>query len=150
MITDSAAQIVEAELPRLMHDVTLAILGETGELEMRPSMLDHMLSCIVGIHGEFEGEVVVTATFGLAAEFASRMFEGELSGAPTPRDALDALREVSNIVAGNLKPLLGEHNTLGLPRDLPPKAAGPQGSQLAEASSRLASGVLEVRVFAAL
>ena len=147
---NSAAEIVESELPRVMHDVTLSILGETGELELREPTEEQRLSCTVGIHGGFEGEVVVTATYGLAALFASRMFEGELVGAPTARDALDALREVSNIVAGNLKPLLGDQNTLGLPRELPPDAQFTRSGQLAEASSRLASGVLEVRVFAAL
>jgi hypothetical protein len=147
---NSAAEIVESELPRLMHDVTLAILGETGELETQPPTVEQRLSCAVGIHGGFEGEVVVTATYGLAALFASKMFEGELLGAPTARDALDALREVSNIVAGNLKPLLGDHNTLGLPREHASDTDHTRKGQLAEASSRLASGVLEVRVFAAL
>jgi hypothetical protein len=92
----------------------------------------------------------VTATFGLASLFAARMFEGELEGPPSARDALDALREVSNIVAGNLKPLLGDHNTLGLPEELPVDATHPQKGQLAQASSHLVGGVLEVRVFAAL
>ena len=146
----SAAEIVESELPRVMHDVTLAILGETGDIQLRQPTYEQLLHCAVGIHGTFEGEVVVTATYNLAALFASRMFEGELSGAPTRRDALDALREVSNIVAGNLKPLLGDHNTLGLPRELPEDVPRPRLSQLAEASSQLASGILEVRVFAAL
>ena len=150
MSVNSAARVVEFELPRVMHDVTLSILGETGELEMRPSRFEHWLSCAVGIHGGFEGDVIVTATYGLAALFAAKMFEGELTGAPTPRDAMDALREVANIVAGNLKPLLGEKNTLGLPRSLTGDEPSPGGNQLATASSRLASGALEVRVFAAL
>jgi hypothetical protein len=28
----STAEVIECELPRLMNDVTLALLGETGEL----------------------------------------------------------------------------------------------------------------------
>ena len=146
----STSELIESELPRVMHDVTLAILGETGELGPGYDTLQERLSCAVGIHGGFEGEVVVTATFGLAALFATRMFEGDLSGPPSPRDALDALREVSNIVAGNLKPLLGDHNTLGLPEELSANETRPHKGQLAEASSHLPGGVLEVRVFAAL
>jgi CheY-specific phosphatase CheX len=146
----AAADVIESELPRVMHDVTLAILGETGELGPGYDTVQERLSCAVGIHGGFEGEVVVTATFGLAALFAMRMFEGDLSGPPSERDAFDALREVSNIVAGNLKPLLGEHNTLGLPEELPTNAIRTNKGQLAEASSHLPAGVLEVRVFAAL
>lgn len=145
-----AAEVLESELPRVMHDVTLSILGETGELGPGYDTVQERLSCAVGIHGGFEGEVVVTATFGLAALFATRMFEGDLPGPPTPRDALDALREVSNIVAGNLKPLFGDHNTLGLPEERSSDAAPPHTGQLAEASSHLPAGVLEVRVFAAL
>jgi hypothetical protein len=146
---NSAAEVIESELPRLMHDVTLAILGEVGELTRQPTV-EQRLGCAVAIHGGFEGEVVVTATYGLAALFASKMFEGELLGAPTPHDARDALHEVANIVAGNIKPLLGEHNTLGLPQEVQPDAQYTRTGQLAEASSCLASGVLEVRVFAAL
>ena len=146
----SAAEVIECELPRVMNDVSLAILGETRDLEAPLIEGEQRLSCTVGIHGDFEGEVVVTATFGLAALFATRMFEGDLAGPPTPRDALDALREVSNIVAGNLKPLLGDHNTLGLPEELATDAARPLKGQLAQASSQLVGGVLEVRVFAAL
>jgi CheY-specific phosphatase CheX len=146
----SAAELIESELPRVMHDVTLAILGETGELRERHDTLSERISCAVGIHGSFEGEVVLTATYGLAALFAERMFEGDLTGPPTPRDAIDALREVSNIVAGNLKPLLGDRNTLGLPEEVSLDATRPYKGQLAEASSHLQGGVLEVRVFAAL
>jgi CheY-specific phosphatase CheX len=146
----SAAELIESELPRVMHDVTLAILGETGEPDVTQHPAEQRLSCSVGIHGGFEGKVVVTATFGLAALFATRMFEDDLAGPPTPRDALDALREVSNIVAGNLKPLLGDHNTLGLPEELPIDVNHPREGQLAQASSHLVAGMLEVRVFAAL
>lgn len=146
----SAADVVECELPRVMNDVTLAILGETGELKNDQGSAEQRLCCAVGIHGGFEGEVVVTATFGLAALFARRMFEDDLAGSPTARDAIDALREVSNIVAGNLKPLLGDQNTLGLPEELPVDAVRSHGSQLAWACSHLEAGVLEVRVFAAL
>lgn len=146
----SAAEIIESELPRLMHDVTLAILGETGECRVQPPEHEELMSCAVSIHGGFEGEVVVTATYDLAALFAERMFGADLSGAPTQRDALDALREVSNIVAGNLKPLLGEHNSLGLPQERLGDVPRPRHGLLAQASSHLADGVLQVRVFAAL
>jgi hypothetical protein len=65
-------------------------------------------------------------------------------------DAQDALREIANIVAGNLKPLFGDHNTLGLPEDLPSDVTYPQLPQLATATVLHGGGRLEVRVFETL
>lgn len=74
------------------------------------------LACAVRIEGDWRGRVIVTLSPRLAASIATRMFA--LSTISTD-DVREAVREVSNIVAGNLKPLLGgTRNTLGLPEDL--------------------------------
>ena len=117
--------------------------------------LDHHtpLACRVRIRGGFEGEVIVSATLDLASRIAARMFEDELAergGEPTPREAREALREVANIVAGNLKPLLGANNQLGLPEDLPENVALARVDPLAHATLEHAAGALDVVVYTAL
>ncbi|MET0388074.1 MAG: chemotaxis protein CheX [Polyangiales bacterium] len=150
MTTTISGQELEHEVQRVMHEVILSLLGES------PINLDSVtppgqkLACRVAIHGGFEGQVVVNATFGIAAEIATQMFGEDLSGPPTSHDAQEALREVTNIVAGNLKPLFGEQNSLGLPEDVPGGAEVSNGGQLAEATAMHSSGLLQVRVYAAL
>jgi hypothetical protein len=102
----------------------------------------------VQIHGGFEGHVVIRASFAMAATIAQRMFGDDLAGPPTGQDAQEALREVSNIVAGNLKPLFGEHLSLGLPEDLDNDNGS--GRRLGQAAAEHPFGRLEVRVYAAV
>jgi hypothetical protein len=139
------------ELQRVMQDVFLSLLeGEPEPVATAPrGAAAPRLACRVAIHGPFEGHVTVIATLGVATVFARKMFGSDLPGAPTAGDAQEALREVANIVAGNLKPLFGRHNTLGLPEDLPADAQRCDGSQLAEATGEHRCGTLEVRVYEA-
>lgn len=68
---------------------------------------------IVVLDGDFEGAVEVACDGDLARRIAGVMF-AEV-GAVTPADVSDALGEVSNMVAGNLKTSLPGHNSIGLP-----------------------------------
>jgi hypothetical protein len=108
------------------------------------------LTCAVRIHGGWNGQVVVQASLGLADLAARRMFGKEHrasnSRQDSRQDAQDALREIANIVAGNLMPLFGEFNNLGLPEDLPVDSIHPPSS-LAHAVVQHGCGSLEVRVF---
>ncbi|MEY4576333.1 MAG: Chemotaxis phosphatase CheX [Pseudomonadota bacterium] len=146
------AQELEVELHRVMHEVVLSLSGDTTAITdaTTGARSEQRLGCRVAIHGPFEGHVAVLATFGVAAQFAVRMFGADLSGAPSLLDAQEALREVANIVAGNLKPLFGEHNTLGLPEDLPSDLHLSNRGQLAEATAAPLGGALEVRVYTLL
>jgi hypothetical protein len=139
------AETLQSELPRVINDVLFGLLGENDE-NFAPPAADNFLSCRVSIRGGFTGEVVVSATPELASAVAEQMFEDELDGPPTQQDARDALREVSNIVAGNLKPLFGENNQLGLPEDLA-EANLVLPSQLATCTLEHPAGVLKVVVY---
>ncbi|HET8933987.1 MAG TPA: chemotaxis protein CheX [Polyangiales bacterium] len=142
------AEVLGGELPRLMSEVIFGLLGEQDNFTAPPAN-DDFISCRVAIHGGFEGEVVVSATRALAVCIAGRMFEDELDGQPTLQDARDALREVSNIVAGNLKPLFGENNQLGLPEDQAENARS-MPDQLATSTLDHPAGVLRVVVYTTL
>ena len=142
------AELLNSELPRLMSEVIFGLLGDNDNYPTPPAN-DNFISCRVAIRGGFEGEVIVSATRTLASSIASRMFEDELDGQPTFQDARYALREVSNIVAGNLKPLFGENNQLGLPEDQAENAPS-MPDQLATSTLDHPAGVLRVVVYTTL
>lgn len=139
-------EVLESDVRTVMEEVLRGLLGEliTPPPQGAPLI---QLACGVSIDGGWRGQVVVGATLGLASLVAAEMFGADLNGPPTRRDAQDALREVANIVAGNLKPLLGDHNTLGIPVDLTPDAEGARRSAIAHATVLHADGALEVSVF---
>jgi hypothetical protein len=145
------AEILDAELPRVMQEVIIGLLGDTPDNDVVPARSDAAFSCRVRISGGAQADVVVSATLPLASRIAEQMFEDELAGrAPTEQDARDAVREVSNIVAGNLKPLFGDNNQLGLPEDLAQGEPASSDSQLCEATVEHPAGVLHVRVYGTL
>lgn len=145
------AEVLEIELPRVMHEVIIGLLGDDAAGDPNTAPAEDPRACRVRIRGGFEAEVVVSATPALASRIARQMFEDELAGRePTEQDARDALREVTNIVAGNLKPLFGENHQLGLPEDLTNRDHETHAGQLARATIAHESGVLDVRVYTPL
>ena len=139
------AETLQSELPRVLSEVMFGLLGEHSD-DFAPPAAENFLCCRVGISGQFYGEVIVCATLGLASCVAEQMFEDDLTGKPTYQDSRDALREVSNIVAGNLKPLFGENNQLGLPEDLA-ENHDTLPNELAACTLDHPSGVLKVVVY---
>jgi hypothetical protein len=141
---------LEDETRLVMEEVLLGLLGEPPD--RRPSMppaRNSRLLCAVQIHGGWNGQVLVWASPSLALLVADRMFGQRVDSNPErdKRDARDALREVTNIVAGNLKPLFGAKNSLGLPRDLPSDTTHATEGQLAQVKVYHGNGELEVRIF---
>jgi hypothetical protein len=138
---------LDEQVRRVMDEVLLGLVGEAEELPPLVAAADTPLFCAVSIRGGWSGQVIVQASLGLAGLAASRMFGDEATNPVCLRDAQDALREIANIVAGNLKPLFGEANTLGLPEDLLGDVTYPEAPPLAKAVINHAEGRLEVRVF---
>jgi CheY-specific phosphatase CheX len=143
---------LEAAVHTVMEEVLSGVLGTPPQASDQPCTQQARLTCAVSIDGDWHGRVVVSATLGLAEQTATEMFGDDLPGLPTERDARDALREIANIVAGNLKPLFGDHNALGLPEDLNPASLQPLAadSPLAHASVPHGDGLLEVSVYPAV
>lgn len=71
------------------------------------------ISGIVVVDGDFQGAVEVVCGGQLARRIAAAMFADEAS--LSPADIGDALGEVSNMIAGNLKSILPGRNSIGLP-----------------------------------
>jgi hypothetical protein len=158
-------QDLELELHSVMEEVLLSLLGEDLEpsspplaavgfspqqaaVDLSPPQAAEgpPLTCAVRITGGWNGQVIVQASLGLADLAARRMFGNQHRACNARQDAQDALREIANIVAGNLKPLFGQSNDLGLPEDLPVDSIHAP-SALAQAVVQRGSGSLEVRVF---
>ena len=137
------------EVRQIANQVLLALAGEDeADLDVSlPPPHGARLACCVRIDGSFRGQVLVHATPGLAVLVARRMFGAE-PATPFAEETLEALRELTNIVGGNIKPLLGPGNELSLPEDLPLDAPCPPLSPLAESVVEHSGQRLEVRVFA--
>lgn len=143
---------LETAVHTVMEEVLSGVLGAPPRATGQPRTQEARLACAVSIDGDWHGRVVVSATLGLATQTAAEMFGDDLPGLPTERDAQDALREIANIVAGNLKPLFGDRNTLGIPEDLNAASLQPMAakSPLAHASVPHGDGMLEVSVYRAV
>lgn len=83
--------------------------GTAAEAEV-PAHL--MMTCIVPIEGAWTGALAVTCPSALAERLAAAMLD---VAHPEPADVRDALGEITNIVAGNTKPLLPQPSTISLP-----------------------------------
>ena len=141
-------QSLPHEVRRIAGEVLLALAGEEAGGDANETLPSgSLLACCVRIEGSFRGQVMVHATPGLALLVARRMF-GHDPATPFADESQEALREITNVVAGNIKPLLGRRNQLFLPEDLPLDAACPPLQPLAESVIEHAGQRLEVRVFA--
>lgn len=83
----------------------------------------------VDVHGSFAGSVTVGCSEGLARRLAARMF-GVPEARVTADEQRDAIRELSNVVAGNLKALLPPPSEIGLPVNVVDFSGAPRGDEL--------------------
>lgn len=72
------------------------------------------VTCLVPVHGAFEGAVMIQCHEALGSKLTDAMLQG--ATAPTAEDMTDALGELTNMFAGNLKSVLAKPSTIALPR----------------------------------
>lgn len=82
--------------------------GSGGTLGTDPAMTG-----AVQIDGAWEGAVMLQCPRVLADRLTSVLFQGD--GSPTPDDVRDAMGELTNMLAGNVKALLAEPSRISLP-----------------------------------
>jgi len=113
---------IQSELRKILAKIWEMLLGfelaETAELW---SGLEGPLIGI-SIQGAWEGKLVVHFSDELALKIAREMFDLE-EEAPTEEQIFDALKEIVNIVGGNLKAFLPEPCTLSLPEVVSSRAS---------------------------
>ncbi len=115
--------------------------------ELPASQAQPALACEVCIEGPCHARVIVALSPRHAHWIASRMF-GVSAANENADDAREAAREVSNMVAGNLKPLFGPGHNLGLPQDVTSPSTSAH-SQLAHVRVEHHGDLLEVHVLQA-
>ncbi len=123
---------LEKEICELSREILTAFLG----LEIRPwrgrfsgAVQDRELAATVSLSGGWEGDLVVQWAAPVARRAAAHML-GIPIGAVTQADMEDALGEVANIFAGNLKSSLGAPCRQSLPASIDPVDPDRSGRRL--------------------
>lgn len=105
---------MEDEIREIAQTIWAALFELTIEPGPDPAGgLQAEVTSLVHIDGAWQGAVVVQCQMGLATALSQAMFQD--SGTPSFADVCDALGEVTNMLAGNLKALLPEPSVLSLP-----------------------------------
>lgn len=109
----------EEDIVQIMQSIWMSILdlpimADEGGKAKVDGAEDRTLTGCVQLTGDFEGAVMLYCTRGLARQVASVMFEVEPDNL-TVEEIQDALGEVTNMAAGNIKPLLPGTSRLSLP-----------------------------------
>lgn len=93
--------------------------GEDGTLCLWPEGVpvdEHDVVAWVDVHGPWTGRASLETSSGTASDLARALLRVPAGTPVTDDDLVDALGEVTNVVGGNLKALLPDHGTLGLPQ----------------------------------
>ncbi len=108
-------QFAEIEICQFAGELWEMVLGlEIRRRSGASAILGRVLVGAVTIEGAWRGQVVFECPEDLARLAASIML-GERPADVSERDASDAVRELTNITAGNLKSILPGPCTLGVP-----------------------------------
>ncbi|MCB0332256.1 MAG: chemotaxis protein CheX [Bdellovibrionales bacterium] len=108
--------VVTEEIKRIIPQIWSFSLG--SELSEREERIDSYLDGYLGritISGAWQGEVLIASTASMVEDIAQRMYHLQEGEAPIEEQLKDVLREITNMTAGNLKTVLPEPCTLGIP-----------------------------------
>jgi chemotaxis protein CheX len=83
-------------------------IGEAGNLGEDPHV-----TCLVHLHGAFRGAVMIECSEALGSLLTAAMLQTEAP--PDTADMSDALGELANVFAGNIKALLAQPSSISLP-----------------------------------
>ena len=108
-------QIAEQEVERIIDGVWVSTLGmDWHRIQERHIAIEPSLTGVIQITGAWQGAITIRCGPGLANAITEAMFGAE-PGASSPQEVRDALGEVANMIAGNLKALLPSGCQLSLP-----------------------------------
>jgi chemotaxis protein CheX len=74
---------------------------------------DSQATCLVHLHGAFQGAVMIECSEALGSLLTAAMLRTD--GPPDAADMTDALGELTNVFAGNIKALLAQPSSISLP-----------------------------------
>ncbi len=107
------------EIEQIVSSIWMSILNlpivPAEDVALQPtSSQGRMLTGCVQFTGDFEGATLVHTTSALARRLASVMFAADEDSLGL-EEVQDALGEISNMIAGNIKPLLPGASRISLP-----------------------------------
>jgi CheY-specific phosphatase CheX len=103
---------IEDEIRDITQTIWASLFQNTIEVDPTPTGAAPEVTSVVHIDGAWRGAVVVQCGMELATRLTQVLFQ---SDAPSFADVCDALGEVTNMLAGNLKAVLAEPSVLSLP-----------------------------------
>jgi CheY-specific phosphatase CheX len=111
--------VVEDEILEIAQSIWMSILDLPIELadcsrESMKALNTRTLTGCVHLTGEWDGAVLLYCTEELAGRAASIMFATDVAELSV-EEIQDALGELTNMTAGNIKPLLSGNSRLSLP-----------------------------------
>jgi len=95
--------------------------------------LEDAIVAWVDLHGAWSGRAVLVTERPTAEDLARALLDLDDDEAVSPADLDDAFGEIANVVGGNLKSLLPDPGTLGLPQvgaEVPPVAGAVRAQHL--------------------
>lgn len=126
----------------------LGFLLPSSELEEVQKKASPTIAAAVRFHGPVNGQVIVTICGPLLPTIAANML-GEEDHPAEPQQH-DALREVGNVICGNMLPLIAGTTpvfNVELPEVVDPSTVGSVGEPAASAEIGLEEGRAELRLY---
>lgn len=103
---------IEDDIKEIARTIWASLFDLAIEPDAQPVPVAAEVTSLVHIDGAWRGAVVVHWGMDLATTLTKVLFQ---SDEPSFADICDALGEVTNMIAGNLKALLAEPSSLSLP-----------------------------------
>jgi chemotaxis protein CheX len=110
-------KFAELELRQITEETWKIVLGEELQLSARPSTagkVEDSIAACAEITGDWQLAVVLNCPVAAARQAAATMF-GTTGTDKRPEDLQDAICELINIIAGNVKGVLSGFSHLSLP-----------------------------------
>lgn len=148
--TSVQTQMTEPDLAAIVESAVTMMLGlELGEPFEPDAHTPFTLGASVQFMGDWDGAVVVGCDTSFGADAAAAMFGIEPSAVGDDEIA-DALGELANMIAGNVKPLLPNAASISLPtvvRGADLRLDIPGGQVVVGIAFRRAATTLTVRIY---
>lgn len=107
---------MHSDIEQICQMIWDSLFGLALEAAPEPDLSgDATVTSFVHIDGAWQGVVMVQCTMDFASQLTKSMFDDDSDGPVGEADLRDALGEVANMVAGNVKALLPEPCSISLP-----------------------------------
>jgi chemotaxis protein CheX len=105
---------LESDIESIAHAIWESLLGLPIDVDGRSGLgPESQVTCIVHLDGAFRGAVMIECPEALGSVLTAAMLQAD--GAADAAEMTDALGELANVFAGNIKALLAQPSSISLP-----------------------------------